>query len=123
MRHPKGFTLVELLVVLTLVALLLALALPRFIDQTDRAKEAVLKQNLESLRIALDQHYGDKGHFPSTLDELVEHKYLRHIPVDPITNNPIWTVKTESTAYGTEIVDVFSKAEGADGNGKPYAEW
>lgn len=123
MKLAKGFTLVELLVVLTLVALLLTLALPRFIDQTDRAKEAVLKQNLESLRIALDQYHGDKGHFPAALDELVTHKYLRHIPVDPITNNPTWKEKTESTDSGSEIVDVFSNAEGADGNGKPYSEW
>lgn len=123
MRRTKGFTLVELLVVLTLVALLLALALPRFIDQTDRAKEAVLKQNLEALRLALDQYYGDKGHFPTSLDELVVHKYLRHIPVDPITNSPTWTEKTENTDSGTEIVDVFSNATGADDNGKAYSEW
>src|SRR4051812_34797539 len=87
----KGFTLIELLVVMAIIATLLALAAPRYIGNVDRAKEATLRENLASLRDVLDKHYADAGKYPTNLDGLVAGKYLRKIPLDPITDsNRTW---------------------------------
>jgi general secretion pathway protein G len=85
LRRKSGFTLIELLVVLAIVALLLSLALPRYFQSIDTAKDAVLKENLHLVRQTIDKFFADTGQYPQSLQELVEKKYLRALPVDPIT--------------------------------------
>src|SRR6476620_1199846 len=88
-----GFTLVELLVVMAIIATLLTLAVPRFFGSVDKSKEAVLKQDLATLRDSVDKYYGDIGRYPDSLDDLVSKRYLRNVPVDPITeSNTTWVL-------------------------------
>jgi general secretion pathway protein G len=126
-RGPRaGFTLIELLVVFAILALLVTLAVPRYFAHIDRAKEATLKQDLNVMRDAIDKFHGDKGRYPNALEELVEAKYIRNVPVDPITESAAtWTVvppPSEANAKG-EVYDVKSGAEGAGADGTPYTEW
>jgi general secretion pathway protein G len=117
-----GFTLVELLVVLSIIALLLSLAAPRYFQHVDRSKEAVLRENLATLRDALDQYHADKGRWPDSLETLAQEHYLRAVPRDPITErNDTWT--TEAGEEGTGVRDVKSGAVGDGSDGKPYADW
>src|SRR5262245_4808201 len=83
----KGFTLVELMVVLTVIALLLSVVVPDYIGRMKRSEEAVLQQNLALMRDALDKHYADAGKYPTSIDELVSKRYLRTIPSDPFTRS------------------------------------
>ncbi len=118
----KGFTLVELLVVLSIIALLLSLAAPRYFKHVDRSREVVLRENLATLRDALDQYHADKGHWPDTLETLATDHYLRALPVDPVTTRTdTWT--TVAGDEGTGVRDVKSGAEGEGGDGTPYADW
>jgi general secretion pathway protein G len=118
----RGFTLVELLVVLSIIGLLLSLAAPRYFQHVDRSREAVLRENLATLRDAIDQYHGDKGRWPESLETLAQEHYLRAVPTDPITErNDTWT--TEAGEEGTGVRDVRSGAEGEGPSGKPYADW
>src|SRR5205085_7909120 len=87
MKTKRGFTLVELMVVLTVIALLLSVVVPDYIGRMKRAEEAVLQENLALMRDALDKHYADAGQYPKSLDELVSKRYLRSIPKDPFTQS------------------------------------
>lgn len=118
----KGFTIVELMVVLALVSLLLTLALPRYFDGLERAKESVLKQDLAVMRKAIDHYHSDTGQYPFSLQTLVTQKYLKTIPVDPITQQAdTWVSESVPGAIG--IYNVFSGASGKATNGSPYADW
>ena len=86
-QKQKGFTLIELLVVMTIIAVLLSVAAPRYMRSVDDAREATLKSSLAQLREAIDQYNADQGQLPASLNDLVEKKYLRSIPIDPITNS------------------------------------
>ena len=117
MRHPKGFTLVELLVVMAIIGILVAIAVPQLQQAPIRAKEAALREDLFTLRTCLDQFYADKGHYPETLQTLVTEKYIRKIPVDPFTRSAdTWQVvmeepdssETASPDQQPGIVDVKS---------------
>ncbi|MCL6555373.1 MAG: prepilin-type N-terminal cleavage/methylation domain-containing protein [Burkholderiales bacterium] len=120
----RGFTLIELLLVLAIIATLLSLALPRYFHSVERAREAVLRQNLATLRDALDKYYGDTGQYPNNLQDLVTRKYLRAIPVDPITESSMtWiSIPPDDPAEGG-IRDVRSGAPGNGSDGTPYASW
>ena len=120
----RAFTLVELLVVMSIIAMLLTLAAPRYFRSLQRSKEAVLRQDLASLRESIDKYHGDTGHYPETLAALVEKRYLRSIPVDPIARSAEkWvTVKSEDPE-DEGVKDVKSGAEGAGEGGEPYATW
>lgn len=119
-----GFTLVELLVVMSIIALLMSIAVPRYFHSTDKAREAVLKQNLAQMRDAIDKFYGDRGRYPDALDDLVSRKYLRRIPPDPITDSPrTWlTAPPEVTGIG-RVYDVKSGAPGVALDGSKYGDW
>jgi general secretion pathway protein G len=120
-----GFTLIELMVVLTVLALLLTLAVPRYFNHLERAKEATLKQDLSVMRDAIDKFHGDKGRYPDQLDELVSARYIRNIPIDPITESTsTWRVipPTDTEAKGA-VYDIKSGADGKSADGSPYAEW
>lgn len=124
MRRLRGFTMVELLVVLAVVALLLSLVAPRYLHQADRAREAALKENLVSLRSSLDQYYADKGRYPERLEQLVEARYLRAIPEDPVTRErSTWQVVTLNEEGLVGIYDVKSGAPGSALDGTAYASW
>lgn len=116
-----GFTLIELLLVMTILGLLLSIALPRYWNSLDRAKETALKQNLKILRSTLDQFQGDKGRYPADLDELVDSGYLRAVPVDPVTESSgTWVLIMSSDGDQPGVIDVRSGAKGADGMGTQY---
>lgn len=128
MSNPKlagrGFTLIELLVVLGIVALLLTLAVPRYFPSLDKARETVLADNLRNLRATIDQYHGDTGHYPDSLEQLVEKKYLRALPIDPITDSETsWLIVPPPDDTQGQVYDVKSGAPGKDHSGKPFADW
>lgn len=117
----SGFTLIEMLVVIAVVALLLTVALPRYFGSIDMAKERALRENLKILRVTLDRFHADKGHFPEGLADLVEHKYLRAVPVDPMTESAqTWIEVPADDAETGGIADVKSGAAGTDKEGTSY---
>jgi len=126
-RH--GFTIIELMVVMTLVALLLSIAAPRFLSQVDRAREDVLRNNLKETRAAIDHYYTDTGKYPDSLRRLVDQRYLRALPVDPITGRAdAWVLvgPNRASAGGaapTAIFDLHSSAAGRARDGSAYASW
>jgi general secretion pathway protein G len=120
----RGFTLIELLVVLGIIALLLTLAVPRYFPSVDSAKDTILADNLRNTRATIDQFYGDTGRYPDTLEQLVEKKYLRALPVDPITeSSSSWVLIAPEDGSKGGVADLKSGAPGNDRHGKPYAEW
>ena len=120
----RGFTLVELLVVMAIIATLLTIAVPRYFRSIQRSREAVLRQDLTALRESIDKFYGDTGKYPQTLAVLVEKRYLRSIPVDPIVKAADkWIVVNSDDPEDTGVKDVKSGAEGMGENGVPYAAW
>lgn len=126
MKRPRGagFTLIELLVVLGIVALMLTLAVPRYFPSIDKSREIVLADNLRNLRGVIDQYYGDTGRYPDTLEQLVEKKYLREMPVDPITDSSTtWIVLPPEDGSKGGVYTIKSGAPGNDRSGKPYSEW
>ena len=101
LHHGEGFTLLEMLVVMTLIALLLTLALPRYFHALDYGRANVQKQNVATIRDAVDKFHGDLGRYPDTLDELVARRYLRQVPVDPVSGTSNWVViAPQDTAEG-----------------------
>lgn len=123
-RMPRGFTLIELLVVMTIIATLLTIALPRYFNSIEKSKEAVLRQDLAVLRDAIDKYYGDNGKYPDSLDDLVGKKYIRGIPVDPITEDvATWEVVPPEDATLGGVYDVRSGASGNGRDGTAYSEW
>lgn len=120
----KGFTLIELLVVLGIVALMLTLAVPRYFPSIDKSKEVVLADNLRNVRQVLDQYYGDTGRYPDSLEQLVEKKYLRALPYDPIAESDAsWTIVPPEDSIKGGVYNLHSGAAGIDRSGKPYADW
>ena len=123
--HKKGFTLIELLVVMSVIATLLTIAVPRYFQHLDRAREAALRESLAVMRDAVDKYRGDTGRYPETLEELVTKRYLRRVPPDPITeSSESWVLVPPPDEPGQRKVwDVRSGAEGQGQNGSDYATW
>ena len=120
----RGFTLIELLVVLAVIATLLTLAVPRYFGSIDKSKEAVLKEDLFQLRDAISRYHADKGKYPETLEALATDKYLRKIPVDPMTETAsTWVVVPPADPQKTGVYDVRSGAQGKGLDGTEYAQW
>jgi general secretion pathway protein G len=125
----RGFTLMEMMIVLTIIAILASIAVPMYQAVILRTKEAVLKENLHSLRSVIDQYTADKKTAPQILDDLVLAGYLRDIPDDPITeNNTRWQTELGDTALvpdqvDTGIVNVFSGSTAISSEGTAYSEW
>ncbi len=126
MHRSRAFTLVELLVVMAIIATLLTIAVPRYFGSVDRSKEVVLKQSLAVMRDAIDKFYADHGKYPERLEELVEKRYIRSIPVDPITETTAsWVAvpaPADAIAKGT-VYDVRSGASGTGADGTSFADW
>jgi len=116
MKKKLGFTLVELMVVLTVIALLLSVVVPDYVGRMKRAEEAVLQENLTVMRDALDKHYADAGKYPENLEELVAKRYLRTIPKDPFTQGVTWVPVPPADPKKSGVFDIHSAA-------KDYERW
>jgi general secretion pathway protein G len=124
MVRRRGFTLIELLVVLAVIATLLTLALPRYFGSLDKSREAVLKENLFQMRDAISRYHADKGRYPESLEHLASDKYLRKVPVDPVTDSATtWMVVRSEDPQKTGVYDVKSGATGKASDGTEYAQW
>ncbi|HEY5993110.1 MAG TPA: prepilin-type N-terminal cleavage/methylation domain-containing protein [Gallionellaceae bacterium] len=122
--RDKGFTLIELLVAMVIIALLLSIAMPRYFHSVTKAEENVLKEDLTLMREALDKFHADNGKYPDVLDELVAKKYLRSIPVDPVTqSNSTWRSIPPSNGEKGSVFDVKSGAPGTAQDGSAYGSW
>jgi general secretion pathway protein G len=124
-RNPFwGFTVVELLVVLASIALLLAVAAPRYVQHLDTARDVALKESLHQMRDAIDKFYADNTRYPASLNELVVRRYLRQVPEDPVTQRlDSWVVVAPPSTQAGAVADVRSGAKGQARDGSPYASW
>lgn len=123
-NNHKGFTLIELLAVMVIIALLLTIAAPKYFGSVDRSRESILRQDLATMREALDKYYGDTGQYPDALEDLTKKKYLRSIPRDPITDSDTtWLIIAPTNDAKGAIYDVKSGAAGNGADGTAYADW
>lgn len=125
MVRLRAFTLVELLVVMAIIGTLLTLAVPRYTQSVDRARDAALRQTLAATRDALDKYHGDTGRYPDSLQQLVDRRYLRRLPYDPVTGSETtWVIVPPEGGRGlTGVYDLRSGAPGNGNDGTPYAQW
>lgn len=129
LRSEKGFTLLELLTVMTVMAVLLAIAVPSYKRYQIKARESALSENLYQMRHAIDAYFADQGKYPDALEDLAYGKYLRQVPVDPITrSNDSWLTDPPEANDDGELAEggVFDVHSGSDlvgTNGIPYEEW
>jgi len=127
----KGFTLIEMIIVFTLIGILVGLALPQYQNAVRKARESVLKETLFQLRKLIDQYYSDKDKYPASLQTLVDEHYLRKIPVDPFTGKTDAWVEVKEQPSADEIqpgqefgiADVHSSSEEKGLDGTPYNSW
>lgn len=122
-----GFTLLELMIVISIIIILASVALPQYQKTIMHARETVLRDDLFKMRSLLDQYAADKGKLPQSLDDLVTAHYLREVPQDPITEHKDWTVVTgedpNSNEGGSGVTDVHSSSGDVSTEGTPYSEW
>ncbi len=122
----RGFTLIELLIVITIIGILITLAQPSYNRAVLAAKEATLKENLFIMRDRIDQYYADNGKYPDTLNDLADKRYIRKVPVDPITGSAdSWNVVSATDEQGQQsgIMDIRSGSERTAIDGSKYSDW
>jgi general secretion pathway protein G len=127
-RRLRGFTFVELMVVITIVVILITMAIPIYNNTIKRSKETVLKQNLFTLRTVIDNYTFDKQKAPQSLQDLVSEGYLREVPYDPMTGSNQWRTIQEDAVQSVNqsepgIFDIKSQSDKIGLDGTPYAEW
>jgi len=116
----RGFTLIELMVVLAIIATLLTIVAPRYFGHLDRAREAALRETLSVVRDSIDKFHADTGRYPAELEELVSKRYLRKLPVDPVSERADTWVIVPPPGGISGVADLKS---GAGGEEMPYAQW
>ncbi len=128
--NAKGFTLIELMIVVSIIGILAAIAAPNYKWGIIRAKEAVLRENLYSMSTTIDQFYADQGKYPDSLQEMADKKYLKSIPNDPLNGNKndAWIIlppppPTDGGEVKGSVYEVRSGSNLIGSNGKPYNEW
>lgn len=122
--RTRGFTLIEILVVMAILATLLSLAAPKYFDSLERAQEAALRTDLRMFREAIDKHRGDTGRLPVSLEALVQARYLQAVPVDPITDRAdTWIVVPSADVSVPGVFNVRSGAPGTARDGTAYSSW
>jgi general secretion pathway protein G len=125
--QSRGFTLLELMIVISIIIILVSVALPQFQKTIMHARETVLHDDLFKMRSLIDQYAADKGKLPQSLDDLVSAGYMRELPKDPITDNKDWVIATGDDPYstqgGTGITDLHSASGDVSSEGTPYSEW
>ena len=125
----RGFTLIEILIVMAIIGILVSVAVPIYTRSVQRTKESVLRSNLFSMRTVIDEYTYDKQKAPQSLDDLVSEGYLREVPYDPITgSNQTWKIEMEDAVRTVDqkepgIFDVHSGSDLVSMEGTPYSEW
>ena len=127
-RERRGFTLIELMIVMAIIAILVGIAVPIYNRSITRAKESVLRNNLFTIRTVIDEYTYDKGKAPQALQDLVSEGYLRQVPVDPMTGDSDWKTIMEDTLNAANqaepgLFDVKSASDKTSLEGTPYSEW
>jgi general secretion pathway protein G len=127
-RRSEGFTLLEMIAVVAMIAILVSIALPNYKTAILQSREAVLKEDLFRFRDVIDQYYADKGKYPGSLDALVEEGYLRKVPADPMTGAADWEVvlseiDPDNPSDTPGVYDVKSASAATSQSGTPYNEW
>ncbi|WP_166366535.1 type II secretion system protein [Pseudomonas akapageensis] len=124
MRRNQGFTLIELLVVMAIIATLMTIAVPRYFSSLELSRETTLRQSLSVIREALDHYYGDTGRYPDSIEDMVTQRYLRSLPLDPITERTdMWVLVPPPDGVAGGVADVKSGATGRARDGSQYAQW
>jgi len=120
----RAFTLIELLIVLLLISLLASFVLPKVVGSINDAKESALKENLKVMRDALDDYYTDNSRYPASLDVLVEKRYLRKVPSDPVAEEgESWALEYSNDGENTGVINVHSSSTAISSQQTPYNEW
>jgi len=126
-RSARGFTLLELMIVISILVILALIAMAQYNKTVLAAREATLKEDLHTMRRMIDQYAADKGKLPQSLDDLKSAGYIHEVPIDPFTEQADWRTEMGedpgSTGGDSGIVNVFSNAEGTGSDGRPYSEW
>jgi general secretion pathway protein G len=122
--RARGFTVVELMVALAILATIMSLVVPRYFQNLDTAKENVLRENLYVLRDAIDKHFSDHDRYPDTLEDLVTKRYIRAIPIDPLTKSTrSWVVQSPPDGMEGGVFNVRSSAPNKARDGTWFKDW